>query len=222
MPIERRRSSRSPERVVLFRFPGVTHRVVQYRRSAVVFAQGAACLDVMYLQQGSVKLSVLSSAGKEAIVSVLQPGDFFGEGCLAGQQAHMATAVAVNASTVAVIDKKHMVETLHTHSELNEQFLVHMLKRNIRVEEDLIDHLFNSVEKRLARTLLLLARYGTEDGSPQRIVPRLSQEALAEIVGTTRGRVNFFMNKFRKLGFIDYDGGGIKVKPTLLSIVLHA
>jgi CRP-like cAMP-binding protein len=175
----------------------------------------------MYLQQGSVKLSVLSSAGKEAIVSVLQPGDFFGEGCLAGQQAHIATAVAVNASTVVVIQKAHMFETLHTHPELNEQFLGHMLKRNIRIEEDLIDHLFNSVEKRLARTLLLLARYGTEDGSPQRVVPRLSQEALAEIVGTTRGRVNFFMNKFRKLGFIDYNGG-IKVKPTLLSVVLHA
>jgi CRP/FNR family transcriptional regulator, cyclic AMP receptor protein len=221
MPIERRRGTRSPERVVAFRFPGVSHRVAQYRRSAVIFAQGAACVEVMYLQQGSVKLSVLSSAGKEAIVSVLQPGDFFGEGCLAGQQAHIATAVAVNASTVVVIEKAHMFETLHTHPELNEQFLGHMLKRNIRIEEDLIDHLFNSVEKRLARTLLLLARYGTEDGSPQRVVPRLSQEALAEIVGTTRGRVNFFMNKFRTLGFIDYNGG-IKVKPTLLSVVLHA
>jgi CRP-like cAMP-binding protein len=174
----------------------------------------------MYLQQGSVKLSVLSSAGKEAIVSVLQPGDFFGEACLAGQQTHFATAVAVNPSTVVVVEKKHMVEMLHAHPELNEQFLGYMLKRNIRIEEDLIDHLFNSVEKRLARTLLLLARYGTEDGSPQRVVPRLSQEALAEIVGTTRGRVNFFMNKFRKMGYIDYNGG-IKVKPTLLSVVLH-
>ena len=159
---------------------------------------------------------------QEAIVSVLQPGDFFGEGCLAGQQLHIATAVTVNASTVAVIDKKHMFEMLHTRPKLNEQFLAHMLKRNIRIEEDLIDHLFNSVEKRLARTLLLLARYGTEDGSPQRVVPRLSQEALAEIVGTTRSRVNFFMNKFRKLGFIEYNNGGIKIKPTLLSVVLHA
>ena len=220
MPTERRRSSRSPERVAPFQFPGVSHRITQYRRSAVIFAQGAACGEVMYLQQGSVKLSVLSSAGKEAIVSVLQPGDFFGEGCLAGQQAHIATAVAVNPSTVIVIERKHMFEMLHTHPELNEQFLGHMLKRNIRIEEDLIDHLFNSVEKRLARTLLLLARYGTEDGSPQRVVPRLSQEALAEIVGTTRGRVNFFMNKFRKMGYIDYNGG-IKVKPTLLSVVLH-
>ena len=167
-----------------------------------------------------MKLSVLSSSGKEAIVSVLQPGDFFGEGCLAGQEAHIATAVAVNASTVVVMEKQHMVEMLHAHAELNEQFLAHMLKRNIRIEEDLIDHLFNTVEKRLARTLLLLACYGTADGSPQRVVPRLSQEALAEIVGTTRGRVNFFMNKFRKLGYLEYNGG-IKLKPTLLSVVLH-
>jgi CRP/FNR family transcriptional regulator, cyclic AMP receptor protein len=204
----------------LFPFGGVAHRVKDYRRSAVIFAQGAACVEVMYLQQGSVKLAVLSAGGKEAIVSVLAPGDFFGEGCLAGQRVHMATAVAVNASSVVVIDKKHMVEMLHTMPELNEQFLAHMLKRNIRIEEDLVDHLFNSVEKRLARTLLLLARYGTDDGSPQRVVPRLSQEALAEIVGTTRGRVNFFMNKFRKLGYLDYNGG-IKVKPALLSVVLH-
>ena len=204
----------------LFQTLGVAHRVTQYPRAAVIFAQGADCAEVLYLQEGSVKLVVLSPAGKEAIVSVLQPGDFFGEGCLAGQQLHIATAVAVNPSTVAVIDRKHMFEMLHTRPELNEQFLAHMLKRNIRIEEDLVDHLFNSVEKRLARTLLLLARYGTEDGSPQRIVPRLSQEALAEIVGTTRGRVNFFMNRFRKLGLIDYNGG-IKVKPALLSVVLH-
>lgn len=205
----------------LFHALGVTHRMAQYRRAAVIFAQGTDCADVMYLDQGSVKLVVLSPGGKEAIVSVLQPGDFFGEGCLAGQQLHMATAVAVNASKVAVIDKTHMFDMLHTQPKLNERFLTHMLRRNIRIEEDLIDHLFNSVEKRLARTLLLLARYGTEDGSPQRIVPRLSQEALAEIVGTTRGRVNFFMNKFRKLGFIDYNGG-IKVKSALLSLVLHS
>ena len=144
----------------LFQSLGVVHRVAQYRRSAVIFAQGTECPEVMYLQQGSVKLSVLSPRGKEAIVSVLQPGDFFAEGCLAGQQLHIATAVAVNPSTVAVIDKTHMSEMLHTHPELNEQFLSHMLKRNIRIEEDLIDHLFNSVEKRLARTLLLLVTGG--------------------------------------------------------------
>lgn len=132
----------------------------------------------------------------------------------------MATAVAVNASVVAVIERSHMMEMLHSRPELNDQFLAHMLARNIRIEEDLIDHLFNSAEKRLARTLLLLARYGSADGSPQRIVPKLSQEALAEIVGTTRGRVSFFMNKFRKLGMIEYNGG-IKVHPTLLGVVLH-
>jgi len=174
----------------------------------------------MYLQQGAVTLSVISKTGKEAIVSVLQPGDFFGEGCLAGQLLRMATATALSASTVAVVEKSHMIEMLHQHPALNDQFLAHMLARNIRIEEDLIDHLFNSAEKRLARTLLLLARYGSQDGLPQRIVPKLSQEALAEIVGTTRGRVSFFMNKFRKLGFIEYNGG-VKVNASLLSVVLH-
>jgi CRP-like cAMP-binding protein len=221
MPIKKGEAPVPKRTASLFPLPGVTHRVAQYRRSAAIFTQGADCTEVMYLQHGSIKLCVLSPGGKEAIVSVLQPGDFFAEGCLAGLRVHIATAVAITASTVAVIDKVHMVEVLHTRPEFNEQFLAHMLKRNIRIEEDLIDHLFNSVEKRLARTLLLLARYGTEDGAPQRIVPRLSQEVLAEIVGTTRGRVNFFMNKFRKMGFIDYNGG-IKVKPTLLSVVLHA
>ncbi len=221
MPTRNGGSSAPASTSSLFELLGVAHRVTQYRRSAVVFTQGGDCAEVMYLQHGSVKLAVLSRRGKEAIVSVLQPGDFFAEGCLAGQHVHIATAVAMTASTVAVIDKAHMVELLHTQPEFNERFLAHMLKRNIRIEEDLVDHLFNSVEKRLARTLLLLARYGTEDGSPQRIVPKLSQEALAEIVGTTRGRVNFFMNKFRKLGFIDYNGG-IKIKPALLSVVLHS
>lgn len=199
---------------------GIEHRITTYPESAVVFSQGDPATEVMYLQQGSVKLAVVSPTGKEAIVGVLEPGDFFGEGCLAGQTRRMGTAVAVNASTVAVIDKRHMVEKMHEEPAFNDQFLMHMLARNIRIEEDLVDQLFNSAEKRLARTLLLLARYGTEDGSPQRIVPKLSQEALAEIVGTTRGRVSFFMNKFRKLGFIEYNGG-IKVKPALLSVVLH-
>ena len=204
----------------LFDLLGVQHRVARYRRSDIIFAQGSASTEVMFLQQGAVKLTVASRAGKEAIVSVLQPGDFFGEGCLAGQPLRMATAVAMNASTVAVIEKSHMIEMLHQQPELNDRFLAHMLARNIRIEEDLIDHLFNSAEKRLARMLLLLARYGSEDGSPRRVVPKLSQEALAEIVGTTRGRVSFFMNKFRKLGFVEYNGG-IKVNPALLSVVLH-
>jgi CRP/FNR family cyclic AMP-dependent transcriptional regulator len=231
MPSEKRRiSSRQaadsvatmgPKRSNTFQFAAVSHRVTRYRRAAAIFTQGDRCSEVMYLQEGSVKLSVLSAAGKEAIVSVLQPGDFFGEGCLAGQEAHMSTAVALNPSTVIVVEKQHMFDILHTQPDLNEQFLEYMLKRNIRIEEDLIDHLFNSVEKRLARTLLLLARYGTEDGAPQRLIPKLSQESLAEIVGTTRGRVNFFMNKFRKMGYIHYNGG-IAVKPALLSVVLHS
>jgi CRP-like cAMP-binding protein len=200
---------------------GIVHQLKRYRRADVIFAQGDPATDVMCLQQGSVKLSVLSREGKEAIVSVLQPGDFFGEGCLAGQRVRMATAVAVNASVVAAIDRAHMVDMLHRQPQLNEQFVAHVLARNLRVEEDLIDHLFNSAEKRLARTLLLLARYGTEDGAPQRIVPKLSQEALAEIVGTTRGRVSFFMNRFRRLGLIEYSGPNITIRPTLLSVVLH-
>ena len=208
------------ERSRAFEFSGVRHRVTRYRRAAAIFTQGQKCTEVMYLQEGSVKLSVLSTAGKEAIVSVLEPGDFFGEGCLAGQHAHISTAVALGPSTVIVVEKQHMFEVLHTQPDLNEQFLEYMLKRNIRIEEDLIDHLFNSVEKRLARTLLLLARYGTEDGAPQRLIPKLSQESLAEIVGTTRGRVNFFMNKFRKLGFIEYNGG-LKINNSLLSVVLR-
>jgi CRP-like cAMP-binding protein len=198
----------------------IAHRSVKYAPSVVIFSQGDPANEVMYLQHGAVKLTVVSPAGKEAIISVLQPGDFFGEGCLAGQPQRMATAVAVNPSTVAEIDKSHMLEMMHRRPDFNDRFLQHMLTRNIRIEEDLIDQLFNSAEKRLARTLLLLARYGTDDGSPQRVVPKLSQEALAEIIGTTRGRVSFFMNKFRKLGFIEYNGG-IKVKPALLSVVLH-
>ena len=218
---ERRKTRRrGAATITSLRSLGVVHRIAKYASSVVIFSQGDLADEVMYLQQGAVKLTVVSPAGKEAIISVLQPGDFFGEGCLAGQTHRMATAVAVNASAVAVIDKSHMVEMMHRRPVFNDQFLGHMLARNIRIEEDLIDQLFNSAEKRLARTLLLLARYGSDDGSPQRVVPKLSQEALAEIVGTTRGRVSFFMNKFRKLGFIEYNGG-IKVKPALLSIVLH-
>jgi CRP-like cAMP-binding protein len=199
---------------------GVVHRLAKYRRSATIFSQGDSATEVLYLHHGAVKLSVLSRAGKEATVSLLQPGDFFGEGCLTGQPVRMATASAMNASTVAVIEKSHMIEMLRQQPRLNEQFLAHMLAKNIRIEEDLIDQLFNSAEKRLARVLLLLARYGTKDGSPKGMVPILSQEALAEIIGTTRGRVSFFMNKFRKLGFVEYNGG-IKVHPALLSVVLH-
>jgi len=197
---------------------GIARKISKYRRSAVIFSQGDPATDVFYIQEGSVKLSVLSRTGKEAVVGMLGPGDFFGEGCLAGQPRRMATASAMSPSAVLVIEKLQMLEMLHTQPSLAERFLTHMLTRNIRIEEDLVDQLFNSSEKRLARALLLLARYGKED-QPLR-VPKVSQETLAEIVGTTRSRVNFFMNKFRDLGFIEYNGD-IKVNSALLTVVLH-
>ena len=197
---------------------GVARTIRKYTRSAVIFSQGDQATDVFYIQQGSVKLSVLSRTGKEAVVAVLGQGDFFGEGCLAGQPRRISTASAMGASKVLVVEKPQMLELLHTQTALAERFLAHMLARNIRVEEDLVDQLFNSSEKRLARVLLLLARYGKAD-QPLRI-PKMPQETLAEIVGTTRSRVNFFMNKFRKLGFIEYNGE-IKVNSSLLTVVLH-
>jgi CRP/FNR family transcriptional regulator, cyclic AMP receptor protein len=198
---------------------GVSRRIIRFARGAVVFAQGTQANSVFYIQEGAVKLSVLSSAGKEAVVAMLGAGDFFGEGCLAGQPLRMGTAAAVVPTTALRIQKREMIRTLHEQSEFSDRFLAHMLVRNIRIEEDLVDQLFNSSEKRLARTLLLLARYGKED-TTERLLPRLSQETLAEMVGTTRSRVNFFMNKFRKLGFIEYNGG-LKINSSLLSIVLH-
>jgi CRP/FNR family cyclic AMP-dependent transcriptional regulator len=198
---------------------GVPRRSVRFAPDATVFVQGAQANSVFYLQQGGVKLAVLSSSGKEAVVAMLGPGDFFGEGCLAGQAVRMSTAAAVVATTVLRIPKGEMIRLLHQHPEFSDRFIAHMLARNIRIEEDLVDQLFNSSEKRLARMLLLLARYGKED-SPQRTLPKLSQETLAEMVGTTRSRVNFFMNKFRRLGFIEYNGT-IKINNSLLSIVLH-
>ena len=197
---------------------GVSPRTVRYASGAVVFAQGGQANSVFYVQEGGVTLSVLSSTGKEAVVAMLGPGDFVGEGCLAGQPSRMGTAKAVMRSALLRIAKRDMIRMLHAHSEFSGRFIAHMLTRNIRIEEDLVDQLFNSSEKRLARTLLLLARYGTED--TPRVLPKLSQETLAEMVGTTRSRVNFFMNKFRKLGLIEYNGG-LKVHSSLLSIVLH-
>jgi CRP/FNR family transcriptional regulator, cyclic AMP receptor protein len=196
---------------------GAARRIAKYTRSAVVFSQGDPANDVLYVQQGSIKLSVLSRTGKEAVVAILAAGDFFGEGCLAGQTRRMATASALTASTVLIVEKPQMLEMLRTQPTLADRFLSHMLTRNIRIEEDLVDQLFNSSEKRLARALLLLARYGKED-EPLRV--KLSQETLAEIVGTTRSRVNFFMNKFRDLGLIEYNGE-IKVNNALLTVVLH-
>ena len=197
---------------------GVARTIRKYARSAVIFSQGDVATDVFYIQNGSVKLSVLSRTGKEAVVAVLSQGDFFGEGCLAAQPRRIATASAMSASTVLIIEKAQMLEMLQTQTALAERFIAHMLARNIRVEEDLVDQLFNSSEKRLARILLLLARYGKAD-QPLRI-PKMSQETLAEMVGTTRSRINFFMNKFRDLGFIEYNGD-IKVNSSLLTVVLH-
>src|SRR6186997_2442483 len=184
---------------------GVSKTVVQYGRDEAIFTQGDVCEGVMYIRSGGVKLSVLSKAGKEAVVAMLGPGDFFGEGCLAGQAVRMGSATAVTPSAILHVSKASMVQLLHKQHEMSDRFISHMLTRNIRIEEDLVDQLFNSSEKRLARTLLLLARYGKQD-KPARAVPKISQETLASIVGTTRSRVNFFLNKFKRLGFVDYNG----------------
>jgi CRP/FNR family cyclic AMP-dependent transcriptional regulator len=198
---------------------GIARNVKQFKRGELVYSQGDAAKSVLYLQEGGVKLSVVNEVGKEAVVGILGPGDFFGEGCLAGQSVRMGIATSITPSTVLVIEKSEMFKVLHEQHELSDRFITFMLARNIRIEEDLVDQLFNSSEKRLARTLLLLARYGKED-KPHGVIPNLSQETLAEMVGTTRSRVNFFMNKFRKLGFIKYNGG-LQINTSLLSVVLH-
>jgi CRP-like cAMP-binding protein len=198
---------------------GIARKIVEYRRAEVIFTQGDPCEHVLYIQQGGVKLSVLSKAGREAVVAMLGPGEFFGEGCLAGQPVRMGTATATTDSTILLVDKDQMVRLLHSQHALSDRFIAHMLARNIRIEEDLVDQLFNSSEKRLARALLLLARYGKHD-KPVRAVPPISQETLAEMVGTTRSRVNVFMKKFQRLGFIDYTDG-LKVNNSLLTVVLH-
>jgi CRP/FNR family transcriptional regulator, cyclic AMP receptor protein len=206
---------------VFLKTTGVAKRVAQYGRGEAVFTQGDPCKHVMYIQAGAIKLSVLSKAGREAVVAMLGPGDFFGEGSLAGQPFRMGSATTTTASTILLVDKQKMVRLLHKQHLMSDRFISHLLARNIRIEEDLIDQLFNSSEKRLARTLLLLARYGKQD-KPIRVVPRLSQATLAEMIGTTRSRVNFFLNKFKKLGFIEYDGElPLKVNSSLLSVVLH-
>jgi CRP/FNR family cyclic AMP-dependent transcriptional regulator len=200
---------------------GVAKTVANYGRGEAIFTQGDTCEHVMYIQSGGVKLSVLSKTGREAVVAMLGPGDFFGEGCLAGQPYRMGSATAITPSTVLLVSKAKMVRLLHKQHAMSDRFISHMLARNIRIEEDLIDQLFNSSEKRLARTLLLLARYGKQD-KPVRVVPQISQETLAEMVGTTRSRVNFFLNKFKKLGFIEYNGElPLKINNSLLSVVLH-
>lgn len=197
---------------------GAPRQAARYRKGARVFSQGEPAGDVRYIQTGGVKLTVLSPSGKEAIVAMLGPGDFFGEGALAGQTIRICSATAMMATSILIIDRKTMGRLLHDHHDFSDRFISYMLTRNLRIEADLVDHLFNSSEKRLARTLLLLARYGKS--TPEPMVAKISQETLAEMVGTTRSRVNFFMNKFRKLGLIDYNGG-LVVHHSLLSVVLH-
>jgi CRP-like cAMP-binding protein len=198
---------------------GVARKIVEFPKKATIYAQGDPAKTVMYIQQGGVRLSVFNAMGKEAVVAVLKPGDFFGEGCLAAQPMRIGAATAVAPTGVLVIEKDEMIRVLHTEHEFSDRFISYMLTRNIRIEADLVDQLFNSTEKRLARALLLLARYGKDD-QPQRVLPNISQEMLADTIGTTRSRVNLFMNKFKKLGFIKYNGG-LQINSSLLSIVLH-
>src|SRR5208283_6078215 len=198
---------------------GLGRKVGKFKAKETIFTQGDAAKNVMYIQTGGVKLTVVNETGREAVVAILGPGHFFGEGCLAGQTICMATATTITPTSLLVIEKEKMIRALHDEHEFSDRFIAFMLARNLRVEEDLIDQLFNSSEKRLARTLLLLARYDAPD-HPHKALPKVSQEMLAKMVGTTRSRINLFMNKFRKLGFIEYNGE-IQVKDSLLSVVLH-
>lgn len=201
---------------------GLPRTAVEFRRREILFSQGDPADSVMYLRKGGVRLSVVAPSGKEAIVGILAAGAFLGEDSLAGRDVRLETATAMTTSSVIVVPKQQMERLMHEHSALQERFLNHMLARNIRLEEDLADQLLNSSEKRLARTLLLLARYGKQN-DPQLVLQRVSQETLAEMIGTTRPRVNVFMNKFKKLGFIEYSGqsGCLKINPSLVSVVLH-
>ncbi len=199
---------------------GIKGKIADYHKRQYIYRQGEPCPSVFYVEAGTVQLSVVSKAGRQAIVAMLGPGEFFGEGCLAGQSLRMGSASAAEPTTVLCIDRAQMAAVLHQEHPLSDRFIRHMLARNIRIEQDLIDHLFNSGEKRLARKLLLLARYGNDD-APTRPIPRIAQSTLAEMVGTTRSRVNFFMKKFQRLGFVDYDDGRILVHNSLLTVVLH-
>ncbi len=194
--------------------------VIEYATNRSIFRQGQPADSLFYLRRGKVKLTVMSRQGKEAIVAILSPGEFFGEGCLAGQPLRMATAIAMTDCTLDKIEKPLMARMLHEQHDVSELFVTHLLSRNIRYEADLVDQLFNSSEKRLARILLMLAHFGKESRA-EIVVPRVNQDTLAQMVGTTRSRVSYFMNKFRRLGFIDYDDDGLTVHSALLSIVLH-
>jgi CRP/FNR family cyclic AMP-dependent transcriptional regulator len=199
---------------------GKGRRAVMFPRKRTIFAQGDSADAVFYIQQGKVRLTVVSQVGKEATIAILGEGDFFGEGALAGQPLRMGSASAMTDCDVLKIDKKAMIEALHREHTFSDLFVAYLLARNIRYEEDLVDQLFNSSEKRLARILLLLAHFGKE-GVPETVIPKISQETLAEMVGTTRSRVSFFMNRFRKLGFLHYDTEGMQVHSSLLNVVLH-
>ena len=201
------------------RSAGAGKTVVTFQPGAVIFSQGEASDSVLYIQKGAVKLSVHSQTGKEAVVAMLGPGDFFGEVALAGHPVRLEAATATTVTTVLIVPKQQMIRLLHDQHALSDRFITYMLARNLRIEADLVDQLFNSSEKRLARTLLLLARYGKPDQT-HRVLPRISQETLADMIGTTRSRVNFFMNKFRKLGFIEYNGV-LKVNHSLLTVIVH-
>jgi CRP/FNR family cyclic AMP-dependent transcriptional regulator len=202
-----------------FGLAGAGKTIVTYQPGDVIFSQGDAADSVLYIQKGAVKLLVLSRGGKEAVVAILGLGDFFGEQAMAGHPVRLATATAVTGTTVLTIPIEQVIRLLHDQPAFSDRFIRFMLARNIRIEADLVDQLFNSSEKRLARTLLLLARYGKPDQT-HRVLPRISQETLAEMIGTTRSRVNFFMNKFKKLGFIDYNGA-LKVHHSLLTVIVH-
>ena len=198
---------------------GEGRTIADYSRDQVVFSQGDRADSIFYVQRGKVKLTVVSNAGKEAVIAILDAGDFLGEGCLAGQLVRMATATAMSASSIVRIEKPATIRVLHDEPAFSELFLAYLLSRNMRIEEDLVDQLFNSSEKRLARVLLMLANFGKE-GKPEPVIAKISQETLAEMIGTTRSRVSFFMNKFRQLGFIEYNGK-LHVHSSLLNIVLH-
>ena len=199
---------------------GEGRKIVPVEKKQTIFAQGDAADALFYIQSGKVKLTVVSNNGKEATIGILSEGDFFGEGCLAGQPLRMAAAASMTDCELLRIEKKAMMQALHREHALSDMFVAYLLTRNIRYEEDLVDQLFNSSEKRLARILLLLAHFGKE-GVPTTVIPAISQETLAAMVGTTRSRVSHFMNNFRKLGFVDYDGSGLQVHSSLLHVVLH-
>ena len=198
---------------------GAGRTITEYRKNQRIFAQGDPADALFYIQKGKVKRTVVSRHGKEAILAVIGPGDFFGEGCLAGQQRRMSTAVALADCSIARVEKTAAIKVIRDQPRFSELLVSHLLSRNIRIEEDLVDLLFNSSEKRLARILLLLANFG-KNGKPEPVIPKISKETLAEMVGTTRARVSFFMNKFRKLGFVTYDGG-LEVHSSLLNVILH-